>query len=141
MPENVSQFTVVADTSGILYHRAITKPKFFTGMAQLFVKAFPDRLGIFLGKSSSIVQVILKIIKPILPDSVSTKMIFPGDFEGNLKGILRDENDLPDWAGGGKLHPEEVRKNFEVMMKEIKVAMGGNNYGNRRKKWRWIYNL
>ena len=126
MPKGVSTFTVVADTSGIPNHRAVTKPSFFTGIAQLFVKAFPDRLGFFLGKSSPAMSFCLRVVSPILPSSVSTKMVFPSDFEGNLVENLADEDDLPQWAGGTKAHPTEITISFSNMMNEVAAAMNAS---------------
>jgi hypothetical protein len=123
LPEDTTMFTVVAETSGIPYVRAITKPKFFLGMAGLFVTAFPDRLGAFLGKSNSAVQFVLRIIKPVMPASVSTKMVFPKDFNEHLVDLLGDEKKVPTWLGGPAVHEDSVTKDFDTMIRNIKQDM------------------
>jgi hypothetical protein len=124
MPEGVTQFTVVADSKSLPYARALTKPAFFLGMASLFVKAFPDRLGFFLAKGNSVAQALLKLMKPVLPASIKSKMLLPSNFEEELIRILPNgERDVPDWLGGTKIHPTTITKNLSAMVEDIKRQM------------------
>jgi len=112
----------VAAVGGIPYVRAATKPHFFLGMAKLFTKAFPDRFGLFVCKMTPVMAFIMRVVKPILPASVATKMVFPTNFNAHVKDLV-GEDLTPEWCGGKAIHPERVRTNFAEMMAGVKGAM------------------
>jgi len=78
----------------------------------------------FLCMSDAVIQFMLRVIKPVLPASVSTKMSFPAKFNEHVAALVGEEL-IPDWCGGQAVHPENIRVNFDDMMAGVTEAMRG----------------
>lgn len=126
MPPEIDSICVVAITDGIPYLRAMSRPRFFIDIAKLFTNVFPDRLGGFYGLTNAATLAVSKILRPILPAKVRSKMHFYTRAKmchELLHTVLPEGEDLPDFLGGSVVHDEEVIGNFSRMIFSIESDM------------------
>jgi hypothetical protein len=106
MPEGITEFVVISDSTS----PPPPHPRYMIGMLKCLVKGYPDRLGMLMSAPvSSNVQFIMKILLPLMPSRLSSKVLLY-DMEqmvSKLEEILPNgKDDIPTFFGGTVNHDE-----------------------------------
>jgi len=106
MPEEITEFVVISDSTS----PPPPHPRYMIGMLKCLVKGYPDRLGMLMSAPvSSNVQFVMKILLPLMPSRLSSKVLLY-DMEqmvSKLEEILPNgKDDIPTFFGGTVNHDE-----------------------------------
>mmetsp|Transcript_33323 Transcript_33323/g.38609 ORF Transcript_33323/g.38609 Transcript_33323/m.38609 type:complete len:345 (-) Transcript_33323:197-1231(-) len=106
MPKNITDFVVVSDSTS----PPPPIPTFMIELLKVLVKGYPDRLHLLASAPvSSIIQFVMKLLLPLMPGRLSTK-IHLSDVEGireKLEKILPNgKDDIPTFFNGPVNHDE-----------------------------------
>uniref|UniRef100_A0A7S2GX91 CRAL-TRIO domain-containing protein n=1 Tax=Helicotheca tamesis TaxID=374047 RepID=A0A7S2GX91_9STRA len=113
MPANVTDFVCVSDSAS----PPPPNPSFMIGMLKALVKGYPDRLNLLVSAPvSSIIQFVMKLLLPLMPGRLASKVILLDVPEANKKLedlLLNGKDDIPTFFDGpsdhDKFYPEESR--------------------------------
>jgi hypothetical protein len=117
MPEGITEFVVISDSTS----PPPPHPRYMIGMLKCLVKGYPDRLSMLMSAPvSSNVQFIMKILLPLMPRRLSSKVLLY-DMEqmvSKLEEILPNgKDDIPTFFGGtvnhDEFYPEETFAQYQ----------------------------
>jgi len=104
MPEGVTDFVVLSDSNS----PPPPNPQFMINVLQALVKGYPDRLNLLVSVPvASIIQFIMKLLIPLMPGRLASKILLIGEEESKEKLssiLLRGEEDIPTFLGGSCDH-------------------------------------
>ena len=111
MTSHTTDFVVFAETST----PPPPHPTFLVNLLRTLVKGYPDRLNTLMSApTSSIMQFVMNLLMPLMPNRLSQKFFFLGAEESKKKMaemLQNGEDDIPTFFGGkcdhDKLYPTE----------------------------------
>lgn len=112
MPKHITDFVVVSDSSS----PPPPNPSFMIAMLKALVRGYPDRLKMIVSAPiSSIVQFVMKLLLPLMPGRLSSKVQLMDSEKAIPKLeelLLNGKDDIPTFFGGtadhDKFYPEET---------------------------------
>lgn len=100
MPKQTTDFVAIAETSS----PPPPHPTFLISLLNSLIKGYPDRLNTLVSApTSSIMQVVMKLLLPLMPNRLADKFFFIGSEEAKEKMaemLLNGEDDIPTFFGG-----------------------------------------
>jgi len=111
MPEGVTEFVVLSDSRS----PPPPNPQFMMNLLSALVKGYPDRLNLLVScPVGTIIQTVMKLLLPLMPSRLSSKIVLIGEEEGKEKLgkiLLGGETDVPSFMPNGtndhdELYPE-----------------------------------
>lgn len=111
MPKQTTDFVCVAETAS----PPPPHPTFLISLLKSLIRGYPDRLNnLVSAPTSSIMQVVMKLVLPLMPNRLANKFFFLGADEAVEKMkelLLNGEDDIPTFFGGkcdhDKYYPDE----------------------------------
>jgi len=112
MPKHITDFVVVSDSTS----PPPPNPSFMIAMLKALVRGYPDRLNMLVSApTSSIVQFVMKLLLPLMPGRLSSKVHLIDSEQAIPKLeeiLLNGKDDIPTYFGGpanhDKYYPEET---------------------------------
>lgn len=102
MPEGITDFVVLSDSNS----PPPPNPQFMMNLLSALVKGYPDRLNLLVScPVGTIIQSIMKLLLPLMPTRLSSKIVLIGEeqAESKLSEIIEKE-DIPTFLKGTKDH-------------------------------------
>jgi len=106
MPKGVTDFVVISDSNS----PPPPNPQFMINVLKALVRGYPDRLALLISAPvGSIIQFIMKLLIPLMPGRLASKLVLADAEEGKKKIqeiLLNGEDDVPTFMGGTCNHDE-----------------------------------
>lgn len=111
MPKHITDFVCISDSTS----PPPPNPSFMIAMLKALVRGYPDRLNMLVSAPiSSIVQFVMKLLLPLMPGRLSSKVNLMDSETAKVKleeMLLNGKEDIPTYFGGtcdhDKYYPEE----------------------------------
>mmetsp|Transcript_2483 Transcript_2483/g.3548 ORF Transcript_2483/g.3548 Transcript_2483/m.3548 type:complete len:332 (+) Transcript_2483:98-1093(+) len=104
MPEGITDFVVVSDSNS----PPPPNPQFMMNLLSALVKGYPDRLYELIScPVGSIIQFVMKLLLPLMPSRLASKIILIGEEETKEKlssYLLNGKDDIPTFLNGTADH-------------------------------------
>lgn len=122
LPPHVTNVNVILLADKCPLMQLIKHPKIAPALMNLWLKSAPDRLKKCVMITGAVGGHFFKLVKKIAPCNVVDKINPVSSRIEAAKwmleqGILKSEDDVPDFLGGIARHPEEIITSYPTMMK------------------------
>jgi len=125
MPEGTTDFVVLSDSNS----PPPPNPQFMISLLGALVKGYPDRLHQLVScPVGSILQYIMKLLLPLMPSRLASKIILISQEESKEKLndiLLNGEDDIPTFLGGTSSHDELFPYEGKFPKKDLKFDLFG----------------
>jgi len=125
MPPGITDFVVLSDSNS----PPPPNPQFMINLLSALAKGYPDRLAQLVScPVGSIIQFVMKILTPLMPGRLASKIILIGQEscqEKLSKILLNGEEDIPTFMGGNVDHDEYFPEGGSFKEKVVKFDYEG----------------
>ena len=102
LPRGVLQFALVADARGL--GLSTFDPSLMRSLLKLMMSTYPERVGkIYIGPVNVLVKAVHKVLSPLLPDAVKSKIVLMDAPAAQLLEAI-DAPHVPHFFGGAAAH-------------------------------------